>query len=127
MSSLINRNIVVAGHRTSMRLEPEMWGALSEICEREKCSVRDICTLVDSNRGSSSLTSAVRVFILAYFRYAAANSNDGTLANPAQENGAGGLAPPHMPSGQPHLADEKTGQRFSPLVGQVLSHLASAS
>ncbi len=110
-----------------MRLEPEMWGALSEICEREKCSVRDICTLVDSNRGSSSLTSAVRVFILAYFRYAAANNNDGAGANTRQENDVGALTASPAPLGQVQLADEKTGQRFSPLVGQVLSHLASAS
>ncbi len=79
MSTLINRNIVVAGHRTSMRLEPEMWDALTEICAREKCSVKEICTLIDSSRGSSSLTSAVRVFVLAYFRFAAANSNQKQL------------------------------------------------
>lgn len=79
MSTLINRNIVVAGHRTSMRLEPEMWDALTEICAREKCSVKEICTLIDSSRGSSSLTSAVRVFILAYFRFAAANGNQKPL------------------------------------------------
>ena len=75
MSTLVNKNIIVAGHRTSMRLEPEMWDALSEICVREKCGMRDICTLIDASRGSTSLTSAVRVFILAYFRFAVANSN----------------------------------------------------
>ncbi len=79
MSTLINKNIVVAGHRTSMRLEPEMWDALSEICTREKSSIKDICTLIDSSRGPTSLTSAVRVFILAYFRLAVANNNVQTL------------------------------------------------
>ncbi len=68
---LQNRNVTVSGHRTSMRLEPDMWNALDEICHREKCTVHDICTLVDSKRRDSSLTAAMRVFILAYFRAAA--------------------------------------------------------
>lgn len=92
MSTLVNRNIVVAGHRTSMRLEPEMWDALTEICAREKCSVKEICTLIDTSRGSSSLTSAVRVFILAYFRFAAANSNQRLLA----ADGVDGVSAPMM-------------------------------
>lgn len=86
MSTLINKNVVVAGHRTSMRLEPEMWDALTEICQREKCSISEICTLVDERRGTSSFTSAVRVFILTYFRKAVSNANassgDGRLNRP---------------------------------------------
>ncbi len=38
-SSLISRNVTVAGHRTSMRLEPAMWDALGEICRREHASL----------------------------------------------------------------------------------------
>lgn len=68
---LLNRNVTVSGHRTSMRLEPDMWNALDEICMREKCTVHDVCTLVDNRRKGSSLTAAMRVFILAYFRAAA--------------------------------------------------------
>ncbi len=80
-----------------MRLEPEMWNALAEICAREKCSIRDVCTLIDANRSTTSLTSAVRVFILAYFRFAGndigANNglgggvlNGANTATPAQPN-----------------------------------------
>jgi predicted DNA-binding ribbon-helix-helix protein len=67
-STLVNRNVTVSGHRTSMRLEPEMWNALEEICLREKRTVHEICSLVDARRSSSSLTAAMRVFILGYFR-----------------------------------------------------------
>ena len=35
LSRLINRNIVAERGRTSMRLEPELWDMLAEICERE--------------------------------------------------------------------------------------------
>ena len=70
-SILRNRNIVVAGRRTSMKLEPAMWDALHEICTRERVSLHEICTTVAQRHGRSSLTAAMRAFILGYFRSAA--------------------------------------------------------
>jgi len=52
VSSLISRNITVSGHRTSMRLEPEMWDALAEVCRREGASLHDVCPR--STRGAGS-------------------------------------------------------------------------
>ena len=71
MSSLVNRNIVVSGRRTSVRLEPQMWSALAEIAGFEDKSVHEICSDVDRFRRESSLTAGLRVFILRYFRDAA--------------------------------------------------------
>ncbi|MGB8274865.1 MAG: ribbon-helix-helix domain-containing protein [Alphaproteobacteria bacterium] len=68
MSTLVNRNVTVSGHRTSMRLEPAMWEALEEICTRENLTIHAVCSLVDARRTQSSLTAAMRVFILGYFR-----------------------------------------------------------
>jgi predicted DNA-binding ribbon-helix-helix protein len=48
-----------------------MWEALQEICRREQRSIHDICAFIESQRGASSRTAAVRVFILRYFRAAA--------------------------------------------------------
>ncbi|MGE3769771.1 MAG: ribbon-helix-helix domain-containing protein [Bdellovibrionales bacterium] len=70
-SSLVIRNVVVCGRRTSIRLEPEMWGSLQEICKREKCTAHDIATMIASAKGIGSLTAAMRVFIMIYFRQAA--------------------------------------------------------
>lgn len=71
-SSLISRNVTVAGHRTSVRLEPEMWTALRELCLREHLSIHDIATAVSLRKPeNTSLTAALRVFIMAYFRAAA--------------------------------------------------------
>lgn len=68
-STLISRNITVFGRRTSVRLEPEMWAALREVAERENCSIHDICTLIYARKnGNTSLTAAIRVFIMLYFR-----------------------------------------------------------
>lgn len=71
-STLVSRNVTIAGHRTSVRLEPQMWQALSDICRRECRSVHDICTLIAGRKHPrTSLTAAIRVFIMAYFRHAA--------------------------------------------------------
>ena len=70
-STLVNRNVTVGGRRTSLRLEEPMWEALHEIARRENESVHQICTLVNLRRRDSSLTAAIRVFILTYFRAAA--------------------------------------------------------
>lgn len=68
----VNRNIIVAGHRTSIRLEPVMWDALKEICRRERISLHEIATQIAATQSASaSFTAAVRIFIMAYYRAAA--------------------------------------------------------
>lgn len=68
---LISRNVTVDGHRTSLRLEPETWAALDEICQLEETNVHALCSLIERHRRGTSRTSAVRVFIVSYFRAAA--------------------------------------------------------
>jgi predicted DNA-binding ribbon-helix-helix protein len=68
---LVNRNVMAGGGRTSMRLEPELWDALTEICRREGRDIHDLIRGVDSARAQGGRTSAVRVFVLQYFRAAA--------------------------------------------------------
>ncbi len=70
-SSLVNRNIVIDGRRTSVRLEPQMWDALAEIARREGRTVHDMCSVASRLRHHSTLTAGLRVFILRYFRDAA--------------------------------------------------------
>ncbi len=71
-STLISRNITVSGRRTSVRLEQEMWNALKDIALREKCTIHDICSLIDMRKNqNTSLTAAIRVFLMLYYRAAA--------------------------------------------------------
>ena len=70
-SSLVNRNIVIDGRRTSVRLEPQMWDALAEIARREGRTVHDVCSVASRLRHHSTLTAGLRVFLLRYFREAA--------------------------------------------------------
>ncbi|MGB9152493.1 MAG: ribbon-helix-helix domain-containing protein [Alphaproteobacteria bacterium] len=72
LSTLVSRNIIVSGHRTSVRLEPEMWEGLREIALRERSTLHQICTSVSLQKADeSSLTASIRVFIMRYFRNAA--------------------------------------------------------
>jgi len=83
VAPLKSQNIMIGGHRTSMRLEPSMWDALEDIARREGVSVNDLCSRIKvrldeqaRRRGigpednNVTLTSAVRVFIAAYYRRA---------------------------------------------------------
>jgi predicted DNA-binding ribbon-helix-helix protein len=71
ISRLINRNVVAERGRTSMRLEPELWDALSEICERESQDMSTLVRHVEAAGHIGGRTSAIRVFIINYFRSAA--------------------------------------------------------
>ncbi|MGO1120004.1 ribbon-helix-helix domain-containing protein [Rhodovibrionaceae bacterium A322] len=71
MSGLISRNVTIGTRRTSLRLEQEMWDALSEICLREGKDRHEICSEVADSVNGASFTSSVRVYILNYFRAAA--------------------------------------------------------
>lgn len=51
-----------------MRLEPEFWDALDDVCRREEVSVDDLIERAEKRTRHVSRTSAVRVYLLGYFR-----------------------------------------------------------
>jgi predicted DNA-binding ribbon-helix-helix protein len=67
---LHNKNITVEEHRTSMRLEPEFWDAIAELCRREKIDLAEMVRGAVLTHPDGGRTSAVRVFVLDYFRSA---------------------------------------------------------
>jgi predicted DNA-binding ribbon-helix-helix protein len=71
ISRLVNRNVVAERGRTSMRLEPELWNMLSEICKREAQDMSTLLRQIEAAGHTGGRTSAVRVFITNYFRNAA--------------------------------------------------------
>lgn len=70
-SRLVNRNVIAGRGRTSMRLEPEMWEALQEICRREGIGMGELVRRIEQTSHAGGRTSAVRVYVLDYFRAAA--------------------------------------------------------
>jgi predicted DNA-binding ribbon-helix-helix protein len=73
-SRLVNRNVVAGRGRTSMRLEPELWEALGEICARERQDINRLVRQIETVGHAGGRTSAVRVFVLQYFRDAASEA-----------------------------------------------------
>ena len=63
------RSITVAGHRTSISLEPPFHDALEEIARARGSSVAALVAEIDRGRvPESNLSSAVRVFVLNWYR-----------------------------------------------------------
>lgn len=60
----VKRSVTVAGHRTSLSLEPEFWQALKQVAQRESRTVSGLIGEIDAVRGRRNLSSAVRVFVL---------------------------------------------------------------
>jgi predicted DNA-binding ribbon-helix-helix protein len=82
-SSLVIHNVVVGGRRTSVRLEPAMWEALHEIARRRKLSIHAVVTQIDRKRSASTLTAAIRVYIVDFYRTAAARAASTARPEPA--------------------------------------------
>lgn len=71
---LINRNITVNGHRTSIRLEPEFWAGFADIAQHENLSIDELCGEVELGTGDLSRTAAIRIFIASYLQRRAQQS-----------------------------------------------------
>ena len=65
---MLKKNILIAHQRTSLALEVYFWDCLQVILTYEQITLNEFCTLVIQHRQNSSLSSAVRMVILIYFR-----------------------------------------------------------
>jgi predicted DNA-binding ribbon-helix-helix protein len=64
MTKDLKRSLTIAGHRTSLSLEPEFWKVLRDIAKQERKSLAALVGEIDSARGDRNLSSAIRVWIL---------------------------------------------------------------
>jgi predicted DNA-binding ribbon-helix-helix protein len=67
-SPVVKRSVVVAGHKTSVSLEEEFWSGVKEIANLRKMNVAGVIAEIDANRKHGNLSSAIRLFVLEYFR-----------------------------------------------------------
>jgi predicted DNA-binding ribbon-helix-helix protein len=67
-SPVIKRSIVIAGHKTSVSIEDAFWSALKEIAQARRQSVAEVIASIDGARRGANLSSAIRVFVLDYYR-----------------------------------------------------------
>jgi predicted DNA-binding ribbon-helix-helix protein len=63
MAKDLKRSLTIAGHRTSLSLEPEFWQALQDVARAEKKTIASLVGELDQTRGSRNLSSAIRVWL----------------------------------------------------------------
>lgn len=68
MPRLRKRSILLAGHATSLALEPEFWAVLEEMAQEGGLSLAALIAQVDGTRDEQPLASACRVAALAFAR-----------------------------------------------------------
>ena len=99
------RNVTVSGRRTSIRLEPDMWDGVAEICQREGRTINEICSMVEKFRRHSSFTAHLRVFIMNYYRAAVTEEGHADAGH-----GHYAATQPNSKSPRPVDADGKMGR-----------------
>jgi predicted DNA-binding ribbon-helix-helix protein len=67
-SPVVKRSIVIAGHKTSVSLEDAFWTGLKEIAAKRDLTLSDMVAAIDQERRHGNLSSAIRLFVLDYYR-----------------------------------------------------------
>nr|WP_255636288.1 ribbon-helix-helix domain-containing protein [Azospirillum sp. 412522] len=69
--SMASRTIPLPNRRARLRLEEAVWNGLDDIARKERRPVQELCREVDALRPSNTpLTSAIRNYVLDYYRQA---------------------------------------------------------
>ena len=58
------RSLTIAGHRTSIALEPEFWDGLEMLATRRGLRLTALIEEIDATREGPNLSSALRVVVL---------------------------------------------------------------
>jgi predicted DNA-binding ribbon-helix-helix protein len=65
------RSLTLHGHRTSVSLEADFWDAFRTIAIERALTLNQLAAEIDDARtGDEGLASAIRVFVLEYYRNA---------------------------------------------------------
>lgn len=67
-SPVVKRSIVIAGHKTSVSLEDAFWRGLKDIASARNVTLSDIVAGIDGDRRLGNLSSAIRLFVLEFYR-----------------------------------------------------------
>jgi predicted DNA-binding ribbon-helix-helix protein len=68
LPTVAKRSIYFGGRVTSVTLEDAFWHALKEIARRRRMKLPDLITAIDSQRQDSNLSSAIRLYVLRFYR-----------------------------------------------------------
>jgi len=69
------RSLSIAGHRTSIALEPEFWAALEAMAAEKSQPMAGLIRDIDETRKTTNLSSAVRLAVLRWYQGKASEQN----------------------------------------------------
>lgn len=75
-SPVVKRSIVIAGHKTSVSLEEAFWRSLKDIAHLNHSTLSDLVDSIDKGRQQGNLSSAIRLFVLDYYRSRVVNVSE---------------------------------------------------
>jgi predicted DNA-binding ribbon-helix-helix protein len=76
-SRVVKRSIVIAGHKTSVSLEDGFWQSLKEIAGERHVTLSELVASIDTGRQYGNLSSAIRLFVLDFYRNRPVAEKDG--------------------------------------------------
>lgn len=66
--AIVKRSVKIAGHATSVSLEPAFWEALRAIAGGRGIALASLIAAADSERAGNNLSSALRLLVLESYR-----------------------------------------------------------
>jgi predicted DNA-binding ribbon-helix-helix protein len=81
-SPVVKHSLSLADHKTSVSLENEFWNGLKNIAHDRHLKLSELIGDVDAQRQHSNLSSALRLFVLEYYRRKAAEKLGGEHSVP---------------------------------------------
>jgi predicted DNA-binding ribbon-helix-helix protein len=67
-SPVAKRSIIFGGRKTSVSLEDAFWQGLQEIAQTRRMTLPALVEEIDAQRQHSNLSSALRLFVLEFYR-----------------------------------------------------------
>jgi predicted DNA-binding ribbon-helix-helix protein len=67
-SSIVKRSVMVAGRKTSVSLEDAFWATFREIADGRHMTLSELADVINAERAHGNLSSAIRLFVLAFYR-----------------------------------------------------------
>lgn len=66
---MLKKSVLIAGqHATSISLEEEFFAELQNIANEQNISLNKLITAIDSKRNTQNLSSAIRLYVLQYYK-----------------------------------------------------------
>ena len=67
-SAVVKHSIMIGRHKTSVSLEHPFWRGLQDIAAARHVTLRDLVASIDTDGQHGNLSSAIRLFVLDYYK-----------------------------------------------------------